>query len=327
MTPAFPQFEPLQRSHEPLIRRITRGLPPYCDFLFSNLYAWNTAGETAISVLHGNLVVHMKDYETEERFLTLIGTRRIVRTVDCLLSFAASTGLPSELRLVPDITVRSAPELARWFTVRADPSAYDYIYRTADMAMLQGTDYEDLRTRIHRFARTSAVEVQQLDLQDHHTQRVLLDLFDRWADQKGVAGEEPAHNERAALERYFDLAADPRHTGLVLFDGSGQARAFAIVELLGNGLADGHFAKADRSVPGCADMLRQQIGALLQERGVHYLNAEQDLGVPALRAAKLTWRPCCFLRKFAILAQPGSPAPLAWENERIPGRLSARAGA
>jgi hypothetical protein len=242
----------------------------------------------------------MKEYDTEDCFLTLIGTRRIIRTVACLLSFAASTGLPSELRLVPDITVRSAPELARWFTVRNDPSAYDYVYRAADMATLPGTDYEDLRHRIHRFARASAIELRQLGLQDPYTQLLLLDLFDRWADQKGVAGEEPAHNERAALERYFDLAGDPRHLALVLCNGSGRPCAFAIVELLGNGLADGHFAKADRSVPGCADMLRQQIGAFLQERGVRYLNAEQDLGLPALRAAKLAWRPCCFLRKFTV---------------------------
>jgi hypothetical protein len=300
MTPAFPHFEPLQRSHEPLIRRITRGLPPYCDFLFSNLYAWNTAGETAISVLHGNLVVHMKDYESDDRFLTLIGTRRIVRTVECLLSFAAGAGLPTELRLVPDITVRSAPELARWFTVRADPSAYDYVYRTADMAILQGADYEDLRTRIHRFARTSAIEPRQLDMQDPHTQRLVLDLFDRWADQKGVTREEPARNERTALERYFAVASDPRHLALVLCDGAGEPCAFAMIEILGNGLADGHFAKGDRSIPGSADALRQCIGAFLHNSGIRYLNAEQDLGLPHLRAAKQAWKPCCYLRKFTI---------------------------
>lgn len=300
MKPEFPRFEPLELSHEPLIRRITHGLPPYCDFLFSNLYAWNTAGETAISVLHGNLIVRMKDYESDDRFYTLIGTRRIARTVECLLSFAARVGLPAELRLVPEATVRSAPELATGFTVQNDPSAYDYVYRTADMAALPGTDYEHLRTRIHRFARTSAVEPRQLDLQDRDTQRLLLDLFDRWADQKGVSGEEPVRNERAALERYFDLASDPRHIALVLVEGSGQPCAFGIIELLGNGLADGHFAKADRALPGCADALRQSIGAFLHERGIRYLNAEQDLGLPWLREAKQSWKPCCYLRKFTV---------------------------
>ncbi len=300
MTPEFPHFAPLERSHEPLIRRITRGLPPYSDFLFSNLYAWNTAGETAISVLHGNLVVRMNDYESDDRLLTLIGTRRIVRTVERLLSFAKSVGLPAELRLVPDITVRSAPELGRWLTVRADPAGYDYVYRVADMATLPGVDYEDLRHRIHRCARASAVELRQINLQDPQTQRPVLDLFDRWADQKGVASEAPARNERAALERYLALAGDPRHLALVLFAGAGEPCAFAIVELLGNGLADGHFAKADRSLPGSADVLRQCIGVFLHERGVRYLNAEQDLGLPRLRAAKQAWNPCCYLRKFTI---------------------------
>ena len=134
-------------------------------------------------------------------------------------------------------------------------------------------------------------------------------LFDQWASQKGLADDPATRNERAALERYFALADDPQHLGLVLFDGTGEPRAFAIVELLGHGLADGHFAKADRSVPGSADVLRQQIALLLRAHGVRYLNAEQDLGAPALRAAKLAWRPACFLRKFTIRA---TPEPSAW---------------
>jgi hypothetical protein len=300
MKPVFPRFEPLQLSHEALVRRITRGLPPYCDFLFSNLYAWNTTGATKLSVLHGNLVIQMKDYECDELFLTLIGTRRVTRTIDQVLSFAVAEGLPLELRLVPDVTVRAAPCLIRERVVRADPSGFDYVYDTTELASLPGRDYEDVRNHIHRFFRASTAELRQVNLMERDTKALLLSLFDRWVDQKGVESERPAQNERAALERYFALASDPRHAGLVLLDGSGQARAFGIIELLGNGLADGHFAKADRSVPGCADVLRQQIGAFLQERGVRYLNAEQDLGLPALRAAKLAWRPCCFLRKFTV---------------------------
>ncbi|HEY8446882.1 MAG TPA: phosphatidylglycerol lysyltransferase domain-containing protein [Thermomicrobiales bacterium] len=300
MTPAFPRFARLRREHERLVRRLTSAMPPYSDALFSNLYAWNTTESAEISVLHGNLVVRMTDYETDAPLVMLAGTQRVERTVERLLCHAIAEGLPPALHLVPEATVRAAPNLERSFRVTADLAAYDYVYRAEEMAALRGGEYQDLRARIRRFRRFGPAELRRVELGDRAAQALLLDLFDRWAAQKGVEAERATAKERAALVRYLSLAGDPRHLGLVLYDGEGQPRAFAIVEMLGRGLANGHFAKGDREAPGSGDALRQHVAAYLREQGVRYLNAEQDLGRTGLRTAKQAWRPSLYLRKFTI---------------------------
>ena len=74
--------------------------------------------------------------------------------------------------------------------------------------------------------------------------------------------------------------------------------AFTIEEVLPDAYAICHFWKADSSRAGIFDFLMQEKARHLETLGVQFLNYEQDLGVPALRTAKSSFRPVRFLKKF-----------------------------
>lgn len=77
--------------------------------------------------------------------------------------------------------------------------------------------------------------------------------------------------------------------------------AFAIVEPMPMRQAMLHFIKADtRNYPGAYEALMQYTARELLAAGYDTLNYQEDLGIPSLRASKLSYRPCGFLRKYTV---------------------------
>ena len=62
----------------------------------------------------------------------------------------------------------------------------------------------------------------------------------------------------------------------------------------------GHFEKADPKVEGLYQYLKHAVALNLSERGVKYMNIEQDLGVEGLRHAKMGSHPVHFLKKYTV---------------------------
>jgi hypothetical protein len=80
----------------------------------------------------------------------------------------------------------------------------------------------------------------------------------------------------------------------------GQLEAFTINELLPSKYAITHFTKADPTKVGVFEFLYHELAKQLHAKGAFYLNREQDLGLEGLRAAKMSWRPIKFLKKYTI---------------------------
>ena len=76
--------------------------------------------------------------------------------------------------------------------------------------------------------------------------------------------------------------------------------AFSIDEIVANDFAIGHFGNARRSVPKSSIYLHIHVLRILNKRGVHWLNDEQDLGYQGLRYHKLLREPARFIKKYSI---------------------------
>jgi hypothetical protein len=79
----------------------------------------------------------------------------------------------------------------------------------------------------------------------------------------------------------------------------GKLRGFTIFEQVSEGYAVCSFQKADRSYDGIFEFLNQSVAKYLHERGVRYMNMEQDLGVAGLRQAKRKYDPT-YLKKYVV---------------------------
>jgi len=86
--PQFPDFKCLEWNDRKQVEQYTAPFPPYSDFNFTSLYAWDVDNKMRISDLHGNLVILFSDYVTGEAFLSFIGTNNLPETACTLIDYS-----------------------------------------------------------------------------------------------------------------------------------------------------------------------------------------------------------------------------------------------
>lgn len=302
--PTFPAFRRIRLRDQPTIEALTARFPPFSDFAFTSLWCWDTDEQCTIAVLNGSLVVRLKDYASDAHFYSFLGDQAVPETALALLARARAEGLPARLALVPEAVVAES-RLPDSLAITPDRDNFDYLYVLDDLAELAGGKFREHRKKIARLGRAAALAFRPLDLRDTATQEATIALFRQWETQKPPAPGERRDGEFAALRRLFALAGEQRLWACGVDDGN-RLVAFSVAEgLPGGDYAVIHFQKADRDYDGLASWLCQEEARLLRGRGYRLLNMEQDLGIPGLRAHKLSLRPGAFLRKFIIAERPG----------------------
>ena len=122
-----------------------------------------------------------------------------------------------------------------------------------------------------------------------------LELEEKWCEEHDCEDEESLINERKALNtalRNFDalglvggaLWVDDEIVGFT-YGAPVNHDTFAV-----------HIEKADSRIDGSYSILNQEFARHIPEQYV-YLNREEDLGIPGLRKAKLSYHPVILLEK------------------------------
>ncbi len=302
MIPDFPELKPLQLSDRTAVEAVVHSFPPYSDFSFTNLYAW----DAQVSFLHGNLVVRYIDCVRGTPFVTFIGRHRLAETAMQMLNLAKAQCSPAVLHRVPESTANALAEAG--FAVEADDAAKDYIYEVDHIAVMHEWKGHSARRRIRQFS------AQHPDYTVRHAPLHAIDadefraLFALWSNRKGHKSPQASY-EYHAFERFLRLT-NPRIETVGLYVGA-RLVGFSSFELLPGGTAVVHFSKADNALHGgiCA-VLYWEEAKLLQAKGVRHYNWEQDLGLPELQQSKKKYKPCHFLKKFTVrLGNTVTPAP------------------
>jgi hypothetical protein len=287
--PVFPEFKPLELSDRAAVEAVVHSFPPYSDFNFTNLYAW----DTQVSSLHGNLAVRFADYLSEAPFFTFIGSHRLAETATQLLELAKAQCRSAFLRLVPESAAQALAEAG--FVVTADDAAKDYVFAVDHIAGMHEWPGHSVRRRIRQFSKRHPnytarhAPLHAIDADEFRA------LFALWAERKGGN----ARNEYRAFERFLRLRdANIRTIGLYT---NARLIGFSSFELLPDGTAVVHFSKTDHAFHrGLCDVLYWEEAKLLQAHGVKHYNWEQDLGLLGLRQSKKRYQPCHFLKKYTV---------------------------
>lgn len=91
--PRFPIFKSLTISDRLAVEKLLEPFPPYSDFNFTSLWAWDTSEERMISELNGNLVVRFTDYGTNAPFLSFLGVNKTIDTANMLFDYCGANDL------------------------------------------------------------------------------------------------------------------------------------------------------------------------------------------------------------------------------------------
>jgi Fe-S-cluster containining protein len=168
----------------------------------------------------------------------------------------------------------------------------DYLYRAGDVAGLAGDRFKSQRAAVNRFHRLQRYRLEPYDARHG---AACLELYEEWVRQKMAPdrGSVARHMLRDAAFGHRQALAFAAELGLrgsvVWLDD--RIRGYT----LGYDRAPDVFCVllevADRTIPGLSQFLFQATCRQAVSRGIDYINALDDSGLPELARAKQLYRP------------------------------------
>lgn len=121
----FTTFKKIELNDRHSIAEFTRQFPPYNDFEFLSLWVYNVEETNEVFTLHDNLVIKIQDFVTGEFFYLFLGINKPKETIEYLLAKSKEEQLGNQLRLVPEIAIKSSDEVHHHFQIDEDPDSFD----------------------------------------------------------------------------------------------------------------------------------------------------------------------------------------------------------
>ena len=292
-------FEPLTLEHRELVDGYVHRFPPQIsEHTFANLFVWGDKRPISVARWQGALLIAAeKDGER-----SLLGPPLGDFNLDGLLAQMTEAGIGGFARI--PASMARAVEAVGLNTVE-DPDNADYVYLRRDLAELKGRAYHRQKNLVNKCL--GAFDCQWLEITPALLDEVA-DLQGRWCAAKDCQ-EDPAicaENSaiRLALQHYeqLDMVGGAIRIG-------GRLEAYTLGGRLAPDTAVIHFEKAMGGFPG----LYQVVNQWFCERalaGFEFVNREQDMGIPGLRKAKMSYRPHHMVTKYAAALEPAAVGQL-----------------
>ena len=172
----------------------------------------------------------------------------------------------------------------------------DYVYLQKNLAELPGSNYQKKRNHVSRFNRIYGNDWEFKTFPENDIGHDILAIAQKWYEEKGE--ENPVLKlELQSVELALQNVEPLKFTGGVLYV-KGKPAAITLASPISDSVLDVIYEKAieEFEKDGVYAVLNQQFskrcGSYL------YLNREEDMGVPGLRKAKLSYKPTIVLEKF-----------------------------
>ena len=260
-----------------------------CNYTFANLVGWQFWYYTEVCVLDDAVVLRYT-HEGERAYMVCSAKDISKELLEALLN--DSQGNLVLIGLEDDqITQLSTVNCQLSTKIEPVRNQYDYIYRRIDLANLHGSHLNAKRNHIHRFRTEHPdFEYRQLTPEMFDECRLLTEIWHEEKNENQNENENKAIDaEKQVMETIFSNWDELGMIGGSIFV-DGKMVAFTYGAAVTNDTIDICVEKADRRIEGAFAIINQQFAEHLPEQFV-YLNREEDIGIPGLRQAKLSYHP------------------------------------
>lgn len=266
-----------------------------CEYSFANLNLW---GRQQAAFLDGFLVL-FSQFEKRSVYPFPVGKGDIKAVLDAIIQDARERGIVCRLSGLNAAECMLLEELyPSRFQFHPDRDNCDYVYKIEDLATLKGRKFQKKRNHLNKFKETHP-DCHAVPL-DSSNLAAAEEMVAEWYETR--LAENPQadfHLEQRAIRRAFRHREALGLEGLVL-EEKGRILAMTMGSRLSDDAFDVHFEKALEEVDGAYPAINQAFAAYLQEKypELQYLNREDDMGIPGLRKAKLSYNPDHLIVKF-----------------------------
>ena len=266
-----------------------------CEYSLTNLYIW---GRQKVAFLHGCLAL-FSQFQRKSVYPFPIGDGDVGAVLDAIIHDARKRGLQCCLTSMTAADCAILEErYPGQFQFHPDRDGCDYIYSITDLANLPGRKFQRKRNHLNRF---------RLNHPDYRLVAITPELLPEvnamaqtWYEKRMESDPDNDFQlEQRALNRAMEKWDELGLEGAVLME-DGKILAMTAGSFLNEATFDVHFEKALEDVDGAYTAINQEFSAHLHEKypDLRWLNREDDLGLPGLRKAKLSYCPDHLVVKF-----------------------------
>lgn len=246
------------------------------------------------------------ELDTEEPFLfpplTKTGTydpQSLNATIKEAKRIFESKGYIFSIRLMPfhmiDIIESACPGE---FEFMDDRPNYDYLYRKQDLIDLKGREYHSKKNHLNYFL--SHYKFEYITLTSAMADQAM--QFIREFNERKQLPEHEMEllmmEERAMGDVFNNLEAVGYMTAAIVIEG--KIEALCIAGQINDDTVDVHVEKANTAYRGLYQLINNEFCKHVSSE-IQYINREEDMGIPGLRKAKLSYKPVKLVESYIAL--------------------------
>ena len=283
------EFIPVcQENQETVSAFLQKNPQPLCGYTHATLEAWKAFVyyDHKLSAPETMLITYRPIPEAPPILLQPVGAfypdfqNHILREAEVL-------DYPLKIMGVSGCFLERHPGFAARFSAREERNYANYVYRSEDLAKLQGRKYSRKRNLISQARNQYSWETHALteDMTDK-----CFSVLESIQIEENPVMEWMSARELGALETTLRNFRRLKQQGLLITVG-GRPVAFSIFEAINSTTMAIHFERALRSFKGLYQVINQEAARVIEAQGFEFINREEDVGDAGLRAAKLSYYP------------------------------------
>ncbi|MFH1542768.1 MAG: phosphatidylglycerol lysyltransferase domain-containing protein [bacterium] len=266
--------------------------PQVCELALANLYIWQEFDHAKFTFINNNLCLLITPPNEPPFFLEPLGQNKITETVaQCL----KDTGRLA--RLSEEFVFRLGIEN---YHAKCDRNQADYVYERKALSELKGKKFDGKRNHIKNFQKRHP-DYQIIRLSGDHKNEAL-NLFEEWFAVRKESRHFPKlayDSQKSALGKAFEYFNELGFIGAAIYINK-EFKGFIMGSPLNRKTLDVHFLYAHPGLQGIFQILLWE-ACNKTFTDYHFLNLEQDMGIPGLRKSKLSNHPRKLEKKFEII--------------------------
>jgi len=292
MLPEYPKFKLLTLEDKDLLSQNLK-LKKRCisELSLANFYTWKEFENPQFTFINQDLCVLISPPNDKPYFLEPLSQNKLIETIDTCLKYAGRISRASG-EFIFRIPIKN-------YKITPLRNEFDYIYSVKTLAELKGKIYDGKRNHIKRFQdRFPEYEFVKLDAKFKNE---ALELFEKWfSARKGSSYfSKLAYNvQKTALSTAFSHYGELEFLGGAILINKA-LKGFILGSYLNPDTVCAHFSYTDPEIPGISQILLWE-ACRRTFSSYTYINLEQDLGIPGIRRAKLSYHPLRLEKKFEI---------------------------
>ena len=287
-------------EERPVLEEYLRGFEYGTSGLsFTSLYMWRNINDFSWQIIGDYLCIaglsHL-EIEMEEPFLfpplTKTGTydpKSLNDTIKEAKKIFESKGYIFSIRLMPfhmmDILEEACPGELDFSDDRPN---YDYLYKKQDLIELKGREYHSKKNHLNFFL--NHYQFEYVILTSDMTGQAM--QFIREFNERKQLPEHEMEllkmEERAMVDVFNNLEAVGYMAAAIMIQG--KIEAFCIAGQINKNTVDVHVEKANTAYRGLYQLINNEFCRHVSP-DIEYINREEDMGIPGLRKAKLSYKP------------------------------------